>query len=119
MAMSNLANAYLQLGLQNDDIGSLKNSAAAHQAALKVYSRERYPYDWARTQINLASPLGCLGEREAGSARLKEAAAALRSALLVCTPEIAPFLKGKAQEPLDRTVTKIVARGGPEIPRLG
>ncbi len=38
------------------------------------------PLDWATTQNNLGAALRTLGERESGTARLKEAVAAYRAA---------------------------------------
>ena len=43
--------------------------------------RERVPLKWATTQNNLGNALWTLGERESGTARLKEAVAAYRAAL--------------------------------------
>jgi hypothetical protein len=42
---------------------------------------ERAPLDWAWTQEKLGNALATLGERESGTARLEEAAAAYRDAL--------------------------------------
>ena len=54
---------------------------AAFQEALKEYTRERVPLDWATTQNNLGSALMTLGEREAGTARLEAAVAVYQEAL--------------------------------------
>ncbi len=43
---------------------------AAHREALKEYSRERVPLQWAMTQNNLGNALQTLGERETGTGRL-------------------------------------------------
>ena len=37
---------------------------AAYTEALKEYTRERVPLDWAMTQSNLGATLATLGERE-------------------------------------------------------
>src|SRR5215831_8707725 len=41
-------------------------------------TRERAPFDWARTQTNLGNALAMLGERESGTTKLEEAVAAYR-----------------------------------------
>ena len=61
----------------------MADAVAAFRSALEEYSRERVPLDWAMTQNNLGNALGALGERESGTARLKEAVAAFRAALEV------------------------------------
>jgi hypothetical protein len=50
-----------------------------HLAELRP--RNAFPLDWATTQNNLGTALETLGERESGTARLEEAAAAFREAL--------------------------------------
>jgi hypothetical protein len=50
-------------------------------------TRERVPLDWAGIQNNLGLALWRLGERESGTARLEEAVAACREALLERTRE--------------------------------
>ena len=45
-------------------------------------TREHVPLDWAMAQNNLGNALLSLGKRECGTARLEEAAAAYRAALL-------------------------------------
>jgi hypothetical protein len=56
---------------------------AAHRLALEERTRERVPLDWAMTQNNLGTALWTLGDREAGTARLEEAVAALDACLTV------------------------------------
>jgi hypothetical protein len=42
-------------------------AVAANREALKEWTRERVPLDWARTQGNLGTALEMLGERESGT----------------------------------------------------
>jgi hypothetical protein len=63
----------------------------AYRAALEELTRERVPLDWAETQMNLGSTLTTLGEREAGTARLKEAVEAYAAALEEWTRERVPL----------------------------
>ena len=51
--------------------------------ALEEWTRERVPLQWATTQNNLGSALWVLRERESGTARLQEAAAAFDACLTV------------------------------------
>jgi tetratricopeptide (TPR) repeat protein len=59
----------------------------AHRQALKEFTRERFPLDWAQTQNFLGNALAAFGERESGTQRLEEAVAAHRSALHELTRE--------------------------------
>ena len=59
--------------------------------ALKEWTRERAPLDWARTEHNLGTVLASLGEREPGTARLEAAVTALQEALKERTRERVPL----------------------------
>ena len=59
--------------------------ARAHRPASHLFrrvGREQVPLAWAGTQNNLGLALSTLGERESGTARLEEAIAAYRAALV-------------------------------------
>ncbi len=60
---------------------NLEEAVAAYREALKEWTRERAPLQWAMTQNNLGLALETLGERESGAAKLEEAVAAYREAL--------------------------------------
>ena len=68
-------------GQRESGTARLEEAVAAYRDALKEWTRERVPLDWATTQNNLGSALETLGERESGTARLEEAVAAYRDAL--------------------------------------
>ena len=69
----------------------LEEAVAAYREALKEWTRERVPLQWAMTQNNLGTALATLGERESGTARLEEAVAAYREALKEWTRERVPL----------------------------
>jgi hypothetical protein len=73
MAQNNLGNALCEIGERRGETDSLEEAVAAFREALKEYTRERVPLDWARTQSNLGAALRTLGKREAGTTRLQEA----------------------------------------------
>jgi hypothetical protein len=83
---------------------------AAYREALKEYTRERVPLDWARTQNNLGAALGTLGKREAGTKRLEEAAKAYRTALGVFRAGAASYYVQVTEENLNRVLAKIKKR---------
>jgi hypothetical protein len=61
------------LGERESGIERLEEAVTAHREALKEYTRERVPLDWAMTQNNLGIALWTLGKRESGIERLEEA----------------------------------------------
>jgi tetratricopeptide (TPR) repeat protein len=69
---------------QGDEFGdnAAALSAIEHYRHLaELRPRNAFPLDWAMTQMYLGNALSVLGERESGTARLDEAAAAYREAL--------------------------------------
>ena len=87
----NHANEYYERGDQKGVNSALIVSIAAFREALKEWTRERVPLQWAMTQNNLGSALASLGERESGTAKLEEAVAAFREALKERTRERVPL----------------------------
>jgi tetratricopeptide (TPR) repeat protein len=83
---------------------------AAYREALKEWTRERVPLDWARTQMNLGVVLGTLGERETGTARLDEAVAAYREALKEWTRERVPLDWARTQSNLGTALSVLGER---------
>jgi tetratricopeptide (TPR) repeat protein len=71
----------------------LGEAVAAHREALKVYTREESPQQWAMTQNNLGAVLSSQGERAEGADGVRllgEAVAAHREALKIFTREQSP-----------------------------
>jgi tetratricopeptide (TPR) repeat protein len=73
-------------------------------------TRERVPLDWAATQLNLGTAFLRLGERESGTARLKEAVAAFREALKEQTRERAPLQWAMTQHNLGAALESLGER---------
>jgi tetratricopeptide (TPR) repeat protein len=69
------------LGERESGTGKLEEAVAAYREALKEWTRERVPLQWAAMQMNLGAALSSLGERERGTRHLEEAVAAFRAAL--------------------------------------
>jgi tetratricopeptide (TPR) repeat protein len=66
-------------------------AVAAYHEALKEWTRDRVPLDWAMTQNNLGIALWSLGQRETGTARLDQAVAAYHEALKERTRDRVPL----------------------------
>jgi tetratricopeptide (TPR) repeat protein len=86
----NVDDLHKWVGEREAGTATLEQAVAAYREALKEYTRERVPLDWAATQNNLGTALRTLGKREAGTARLEEAVAAYREALKERTRERVP-----------------------------
>ena len=86
-----LGHACCRLGEQESGTDRLERAVAAYREALKVFTREHTPLDWARVQGNLGSTFSMLGERQGDAERLEEAIAAHRAALEVFTREKSPW----------------------------
>ena len=85
----------------------------AYTEALKEYTRERVPLQWATTQNNLGTALATLGERESGPERLEQEQAvhAYTEALRVFTPEEAPRYREITLNNRARAVERLRERG--------
>jgi tetratricopeptide (TPR) repeat protein len=85
------ADARFKQGDEFGDNGSLNAAIERLTRLVALTPRERVPLDWATTQTNLGIALEVLGERESGTARLEEAVAAFRDALMERTRERVPL----------------------------
>ena len=102
------------LGERESGTGKLEEAVAAYREALKEWTRERVPLDWATTQNNLGNALWTLGERESGTGKLEEAVAAYREALKERTRERAPLDWAMTQMNLGNALRRSAsARAGP------
>ncbi|MDQ6869086.1 MAG: tetratricopeptide repeat protein [Pseudomonadota bacterium] len=89
-----------ELYKQGDEFGdnaALIEAIDICRRCLALAPRSERPLDWAMTQMNLGTALKALGERESGTARLEEAAAAYREASQERT---------RARVPLDWAMTQ-------------
>jgi exonuclease VII small subunit len=86
-SMTSIAASIHAINLSESGTARLEEAVAAYRDALKEYTRERVPLEWAGTQNNLGNALQALGARESGTARLEEAIAAYRDALKERTRE--------------------------------
>lgn len=90
-ALNNLGNSLQALGERQNGTARLEEAITAYRDALKEYTRDRVPLDWAMIQNNLGIALGNIGERESGATRLEEAVTAYREALKERTRERVPL----------------------------
>jgi tetratricopeptide (TPR) repeat protein len=88
----------------------LEEAVAAYREALKEYTRERVPLQWAMTHRNLATTLQTLGEREEGTDRLEEAVSSYREALKEYTRYGAPLDWAAMQNNLGKTLCTLAER---------
>jgi tetratricopeptide (TPR) repeat protein len=95
-----LSSALETYGAQSGQNEPLREAVAAYRAALKEYTREKVPLDWAATESNLGNALAILGQRESDPARLTEAVAAYREALKERTREKVPLNWAMTQDNL-------------------
>src|SRR5262249_59059345 len=72
----NLANALSSLGERESGTARFEEAVAAYREAVKEWTRERMPLDWAQTQSNLGNTLSNLGQRESGTGKLEKGVAA-------------------------------------------
>ena len=88
----------------------LKEAVVAHRLALKEWTRNRVPHDWATLQNNLGNTLAILDSYEQERGRLKNAIAAYRSALEEWTRDRVPLDWAKAQNNLGKVLSKLGRR---------
>jgi tetratricopeptide (TPR) repeat protein len=91
----------------NDD---LLQAIAAYRDALKEWTRERVPLEWATIENSLGNALSHLGERESSTARLEEAVTAYRDALKEWTRERVPLNWAMTQSNLGDTLRSLGER---------
>lgn len=102
--------ALFQIGEQRGDKELLREAVAAFDEALKEYTRERTPVDWAKTQHNLGCALFWLGVRGDEKA-LRGAVIAFREALTGDTCERMPLAWAKTHSNLGAALASLGERG--------
>jgi tetratricopeptide (TPR) repeat protein len=80
-----------RLGERESGTAKFEEAVTTYREALKEFTRERVPLDWAQTQNNLGNALRALGERESGTAKLEEAVTAYRETLKERTRDRVPL----------------------------
>ncbi len=109
-----LWNAYAageyRLGEERGDNARLASAIAFCKRTLTVWTRDKVPLRWAKTQNNLGNSLSTLGARESGTARLEEAVSAYRAALLEWTRELVPLDWATTQNNLGLALSRLGER---------
>jgi len=111
VAFSEVPDALFRLGNRAYEIGTvelekaeyMKTAITAYREALKVYTLERFPMDYAMTQNNLGNAYGRLAEVEAKAENCKKAIEAHKEALKVYTLERFPMDYAMTQNNLGTT----------------
>ncbi len=97
MTQTNLGSALMLLGERKGGTTRLEEAVAAHRDALKEYTREGVPFQWAMTQENLALAYRALFDKSAEPRHLDNALAAIAAALDAYRKAKAPFYIEKAK----------------------
>ncbi len=80
-ALFDRADELLKQGAQSGDNRALIEAIDIYRRGLALFARPENPLQWAVAHTNLAAALETLGERENGTARIKEAVEVYREAL--------------------------------------
>ncbi|MBF34331.1 MAG: hypothetical protein CME94_08955 [Hyphomonadaceae bacterium] len=104
------ANAAYERGILDPERKSLDRSVSAYREALKEWTRDRVPLNWATTQNNLGNALATLGERGDEQA-LKDAITAYRDALKEYTRDRVPLDWATTQNNLGNALRVLGERG--------
>jgi tetratricopeptide (TPR) repeat protein len=104
------ADALYRQGYEFGDKGALTDAIDRFKRILILLPRERVPGEWAAVENGLGISLLKLGEREAGTARIEEAAAAFREALKEPTREQAPLAWAQTQFNLASALVRLGER---------
>ena len=110
-AWHDFATALATLGEQNGQNAPLEAAIAAYTQALKEFTRERVPLQWAMTQNNLGNALAALGRRETGTQSLEAAIAAYSQALKEFTRERVPLQWAATQNNLGAAHEALADKG--------
>ena len=75
------------LGGRENGTETLQKAIVAYNEALKEFTRDRDPLDWAGTQLGIGDVFEALGERESGTEILQKAVTAYGEALKEYKPD--------------------------------
>jgi hypothetical protein len=81
------AGAYFKLGTELGCKDALGRAIRRYRCLARLRPRSAFPLDWAMTQMRLGAVLQSLGEREGGTALLKESISAYGGALQIFARE--------------------------------
>lgn len=109
---ASLGLSYTVLGDQTGQEVWLDRAISAFREALKEWTRERVPLEWAGTQNNLGNVLGMLGSRRYNFGKLEEAVAAYHQALKEHTRERVPLYWAITQTRLGYALTTLARQRG-------
>jgi len=107
------------LGVRENSTDQLQQAVAAYREALKEYSRDKVPLDWAATQNNLGTALRALGAPEQDPSQANQffsaAIVAFQGAIEVYQSAQAEYYLQIAQNNLKKTKALLVARQGQQL----
>ncbi|MDO8434209.1 MAG: tetratricopeptide repeat protein [Candidatus Binatus sp.] len=104
---SNLGSALLKMGERESGTDKLRQAADSYRAALKDWTRERFPLDWGTVQNNLGYALQVIGNRESDAETLAAAIAAHRLSLKEWTRKRVPMDWAQAQSNLGNALKSL------------
>jgi tetratricopeptide (TPR) repeat protein len=107
------ADALTRHGHERADDSALRKAIDQHRNVVQKLRREEMPVEWSTTQNCLSYALWRLGERESGTARLEEAAAAARAALEGGKSVKVPFSLGRGTNQPGRGASQAGRPGKP------
>jgi tetratricopeptide (TPR) repeat protein len=105
-----LGNALESLGEREAGTKRLKEAVISYREALKEYTQEHVPLNWAKTQNNLGNALCNIGEREADTQHLDEAVICYREAIKERTRERVPLDWAQSQYGLGNALRSLGER---------
>ncbi|HHL22678.1 MAG TPA: tetratricopeptide repeat protein [Aliiroseovarius sp.] len=117
-ALNDLGIVLQSLGERESSPARLEAAVTAYENALKEWSRDRVPLDWAGTQNNLGNALSTLGSREHDPARLEAAVTAYENALKEWSRDRVPLQWATTQNNLGNALKALGGRDSDTV-RLG
>jgi len=108
--LTDQASELYKQGYEFGEDAALLEAIDVYQRSLALSPRSERPRDWAMTENDLGVALKTLGERQAGTGLLDEAASAFRSATEEMTRDDAPLQWAMARNNLGATLEALGAR---------